>query len=92
MLSMTSALDRTSRETIMRFGKKLAVAALLAIFSKTGHLIAMAAWLSLFGVIIAATALIFRQKFSPSSFNFCDEAIWLMAASHGLRLVHLSMT
>jgi hypothetical protein len=30
-------------------------------------------------------------EFSPLSFNFCDEAIWLMGASHGLRLVHLSM-
>ena len=88
---MASTLDQASRETIARFGKKLAVAFFLALFSKTGHVIAMAGWLSLFGVIIAATALLFRQKFSPSSFTFCDEAIWLMAASHGLRLVHLSM-
>lgn len=92
MMAMIATLDQTSRDTLARFGRKVAVAALLAAFSKTGHVIAMAAWLSVFGVIIAATALLFRQRFTPSSFNFCDEAIWLMAAAHGLRLVHLWMT
>lgn len=90
-MAMIAALDQISRDTVARFTRKLAVAALLAVFSKTGHLIAMAAWLSVFAVVIAATALLFRQRFSPSSFNLCDEAIWLMAASHGLRLVHLWM-
>lgn len=88
MATVTSALDQTSRNTIARFGTKVAVAFLLALFI-ANHLIAMASWLSLFGLIVAATAFIFRQGFSPSSFTFCDEALWLMAVSHGLRLAHL---
>lgn len=89
---MIAQLDEISRATIGRFALKICVSILIAPFLKAGYVVGTAWWLAIYAICTAAIALLLRQRFPTNSFNHWDEALWLMAVSMALRIVHKALT
>lgn len=85
---MLLPLDRTSRETLGRFGLKILLAVLIASMSRTDYLLATSGWLAFYAMFTGTLAIMFRQRIPTPSFNHWDEAMWLATLSMGLRLIH----
>jgi hypothetical protein len=85
-------LDQGSRVTIGRFGLKLCVALFIGTMGKTGYVVTTAAWLSIYSICAAVFAMIAGERFPTKSFNHWDEALWFVALSLGLRLLHKVLT
>lgn len=81
MATETSAtLDEMSRRTIGRFILKLIVAFLAAYFltSERGYLASVAAWLSFYALFSMVGGLLIKDAIQARSFNYWDEASWLL--------------
>ncbi|MDE1993288.1 MAG: hypothetical protein KGI75_12360 [Rhizobiaceae bacterium] len=79
-------LDQTSRATINRFAIKCIVATLIAMLSGPNHLLSAAYCFQLYALLMAAVAVLTRQRYSARSLNHWSEVLWLAFVSAGLQL------
>ncbi len=88
---MIVQLDQVSRRTVGRFLLKLCFCLVIAAHGKTGYAGA-SGWLGLYASFSMLVAVVLKQPFPTKSFNHWDEALWLVAASLGIRMVHLALS
>ncbi len=78
---MTARLDKTSRNTIGRFGFKLVFALVFAGLSRQAFFLVTSLWLSLYAVATCVIGIITRDRLKRYSFSHWDEALWLAAGA-----------
>lgn len=86
-LFMAIELDSVSRATVGRFVVKVNLSLLIALFSKSSLLLSASRCLQLYALLMAAIAVLTRQRYSPDSFNHWSEALWLAFVAAGLQLL-----
>ncbi|WP_173087881.1 hypothetical protein [Devosia sp. 1635] len=80
---MTARLDLTSKRTIGRFVLKMVTSFLVANFlaGERGYLEGVAAWLAFYALFAMVGSLLIKEAIAARSFNYWDEAAWLMLAA-----------
>ncbi|HEY4200747.1 MAG TPA: hypothetical protein VGM83_09300 [Devosiaceae bacterium] len=80
-------LDAVSRGTIGRFTLKLCLSLFIAFILKGDYFTAVAGWLAFYALFAVISACLFRQSLRQHSFNFWDEASWLLFVSLAFRIL-----
>lgn len=81
-------LSGESRITIQRFSTKLSVSAVAGLLDRPHYFAAVSLILSLYSIICLALALALGKPFlHRTSFNYWDEALWLLLVGTALRVV-----
>lgn len=78
---MPRGLDEESRATIGRFAVKACISAVLGSFGEIGRFVGTDGWLALYALFCGVYALRRGERFPCDSFNYWDEACWLIGAS-----------
>ncbi|MFI0847069.1 hypothetical protein [Mesorhizobium sp. IMUNJ 23232] len=68
------------------------MALFIGTLGKSGYIVTTSAWLALYAVCAAIFAMIAGERFPTKSFNHWDEALWFIALSAGLRIVHKALS
>lgn len=86
-------LDDTSRRVIARFALRVVFSIVLA-FALRGELnyaaaaaAAVAVWLAFYAVLAMGVGLLTRETLAARSFNYLDEAMWLVLSAWLMRTI-----
>lgn len=82
-------LDPTSRRAIGRFVLKLAISMIAAqvFVTERSYLEALAAWLVFYALFAAISGFLVKETIADRSFNFWDEATWLLLVASSLQMI-----
>lgn len=91
---MAERLDLPSKQTIGRFVLKLAISFVAAILltGERTYLEGVAAWLAFYGLMAMVGGLLVKEAFGARSFNYWDEAAWLVLAASLVHIVNQQPT
>lgn len=84
---MAIELDSISRATASRFVVKFSLALVISLFARSNHLLSATRCLELYAILMAAIAILTRQRYSAHSLNHWSEALWLAFTAAGLQLL-----
>ncbi|MDR6871226.1 hypothetical protein J2Y55_002238 [Bosea sp. BE125] len=88
---MIARIDPVARGLVGRFIFKVSVSAVLALFGKSGFLLALPGLLALYAMITAMTAVMQGQRFTMHALNQWDEVLWLSIAALGCSLLQKAL-